>query len=293
MGYFDEQLGLPAEVYSSEFSIIERDAGAWLTSRQQETPIDKERYPGWDIDLDEGVIRFGAQEHKGLLARIEALGTYDRETGTWLWAWANPKLQKLAAGVEKLAKDLEEIPEFSQATMQGSLARAWAMAAAAGYKLGSATCVQIPGDVATFVALFDLTEVEGEATPPEEGDPELAEQALADFAGPAAMHVGVLLMESLSSSKPSFEPAIQALHSISENLEQLSQSPVGRGTPAAGEALQIAATLRQATLMLSAPVLTDDVKQGIRELLALLRDIARRFGAWPEEGQTNDEDGQH
>lgn len=66
----------------------------------------------WNVNLDTGVLSLGDRYH----FPIQLLGTESAQSGTWLWAWANPSIENPA--VLSAARRLQEygdqhgVPEF-------------------------------------------------------------------------------------------------------------------------------------------------------------------------------------
>ena len=61
----------------------------------------------WDIDFDQGVLWFS---DTGLLVttRVQVIGTYDGEDGSWMWAWDHPSVEP------ELAHDARRVHEFGE-----------------------------------------------------------------------------------------------------------------------------------------------------------------------------------
>lgn len=285
MSYFEEQQGLPPGEYSSKFLEIDAAAGPWLSESQRTSIITSRGFSDWDLDAERGVIQFSEKGQPGAVATIQVLGTFDPKVGTWLWSWSNPKLEALCQLTERVRDDNPDIPEFTEATHVCTEAKAWALAAAAALKMKADGCFRLSGDLITFVALFDIKELSSEdlETADRGPDPEAAMETLAEYAGPMALNIGGLLISALEHGE-GIDQIIEAIHGFSESLEQLAKSPVGQGTPAAEEAGELAAILRQGALCLAVPPGSPAVEEGARELLVLLRDVAQGYGAWKGEG---------
>jgi hypothetical protein len=286
LGYFDDKMGQPPSSLSPEFLELDAKAGPWLEQSQQSSPIDLSQYPNYELDLEEGVIWFGVDERKGAVAVVQLLGTYTAKDQTWLWASANPKSEgALAAAVAKLQEDLADVPEFAAPTCPASEAKAWALAAAAAYKMESQTCFRLPDEVTLFVALFDIDVIDPadpravRATT----DPELAMKALEGYAGPATLQLGALLAQKVEQKEPDLDPVIAMMHEVAKNLDDLERSPVGQGTKAADEAGRLAVVIREAVTLLSVPPNSPALLEGVQEVFILLKDVAQQYGAWPQE----------
>jgi Family of unknown function (DUF6882) len=293
LGYFDDKMGQPPSSLSPEFLEIDAEAGPWLEQSQQGSPIDLSQYPNYELDLQEGVIWFGNDERKGAVAGIQLLGTYTAKDQTWLWASANPKSEEaFTAALAKLQEDLAEVPEFAAPTCPASEAKAWALAAAAAYKMESQTCFRLPDEVTLFVALFDINVI-GPDDPRAvraTTDPELAMKALEDYAGPAMLQLGAQLAQTVEQQEPVLDPVIAMMHEVAKNLDDLERSPVGQGSKAADEAGRLAAVIREAVPLLSVPPNSPALVEGVREVFVLFKDVAQQYGAWPQDEEEGEAD---
>lgn len=285
MSYLEKQKGIQSgDEYSPTFLELDAKSGPWLVKVQQEAVTSK--YPNWDLNADDGVLTFGDDERTGVVASIQIIGTYTADDSNWLWGWSNPEMGQEAARTAQVRDEHEDIPELTNPTYKCTEIKAWSVAAAAAYAMKAESCYRLPGDdVSLFVALFDITELKADdpraahKTP----EPAAAAEALADFVGPAALNVGGLLLDALRTDEVPMDEVIAAIHAISDNLGELSKSPVGKGTPAATEAELLAGVLRQGALALSVPPGHPALEDGARQMLAVLQDIAKRYGAWPED----------
>lgn len=284
MSYLEKQQGLPEEEYSPAFLELDSQSGPWLLATQQESVVTRGDYPAFDLDLEQGVITFGDDQRVGVVASIRLLGTYSADDKTWLWSWSAPQWADRCQEVQRLSEDHSQIPEFVDPTFTCTETKAWSVAAAAAFALKADGCFRVPGEVATYVALFNVTELEPDdprAQSPRQ-DPQAADQALAEFAGPAALNIGGLLLDALrSGDEVTTDHVIAALHAMCDNLQQLAQSPMGQGTPAAQQAETLGSALRQGALCLAVPP-GPQLMEGATELLVTLKEVAQRYGAWTD-----------
>lgn len=284
MSYLEEQQGIPHSRYSADLLELDQKSGPWLAARQQQSVVDLSTFPRWDLDPENKLIYFGDDERVGLVARYEVLGTYDPADGVWLWAWANPKLEAEAGRLAELAKAQSDVPELTEPSSTGTETRAWTLAAVVGFLMEAETCFRIPGEIQTFVALFEPKELDPDdpraRREEPEPDAEAAQKVLADYAGPMALNLGGMLLDAVRTDELPLEQVLAAWHGFCDNLEQLAQSPIGTGTPAAAEALQLADVLRKGAVCLSVPRENPAFLEGVQEVLALLRDLAQHYGAW-------------
>ena len=144
-------------------------------------------------------------------------------------------------------------------------------------------CFRLPGETQIFVALFQITALpeSGIEEPTEvKPDPEEAAKTLAEYAGPTALNLGGLLIASLQGAEEvTLDQIIAHLHTFCDNLAELAENPVGRGTPAAAEALQLSTLLRQRAIFLSVPPGSPLLEQAAREVLIQLRETAEQYQA--------------
>ena len=66
-------------------------------------------WPRWDWSQDDRRIVFSADGVPNVIADIQFVGTTSEETGTWLWAWDNPHIERA------LARDVHEVRRFGEA----------------------------------------------------------------------------------------------------------------------------------------------------------------------------------
>ena len=285
MGYLEEKQGLEAGEYSPTFLELDKKSGPWLEQTQAESLIAKANHTSWDVDEEQGLIRFSGGKGGDLLARMEVIGTFRPDDGTWLWAWTNPKLEKLAGGAVALHKKYEDgdIPELTTASFVCTETKSWSVSAAAAFLMEAEGCFRLPGDTQTFVALFQITELpegQGELSTEVEPDPEEAAKALAEYAGPTALNLGGLLIANLQGSEElTLDQIIAHLHTFCDNLAELADNPISKGTPVAAEAAELASVLRQRAIFLSVPPGSPLLEEAAREVLLQLRETAERYQA--------------
>lgn len=289
MSYLEQQQGVENSDFSADFLDIDAKSGPWLVQAQQAFTAVRAGLPRWDIDPEQELIFFGNDERIGVVARYDVIGTYDPSDGTWLWVWANPKIEHPSEAVAGLREAHPDVPELTEPSTRGAEVRAWTLAAAAAMLTEAEGCFKIPGDIATFVALRDVHELSPDDPRARReapaADDAAAGDALATYAGPMALNLGGLVLDALRDEALSMDQVIEALHGFADNLAALAESPVGKGTPAAAEAVQLAGVLRQGALCLAVPRESDGFAEGVRELMGLLEHLARHYGAWPDQHQ--------
>jgi hypothetical protein len=265
--------------FSPELLDLDAVSGGWLRDSLKHSPVRPERFPSWELELEEGVIWFGDETRRGLVASIHAIATFAANDGQFVWAWATEKLAPLAERAQQICVDRPEVPEFGLTLLETDDAGAWTLAAAVAHTMGADVCFRLPGPVALFVGLTDLTELapNDPRTARPTVDPAAAAEALAQFAGQAAIQLGAALYQAAPSG--SLDGAIAAIHTVADRLEALATSPVGRGTPAADEATALAADLRAGAFSVALPPGHPSLDDALLALFALLERTARRYGA--------------
>jgi hypothetical protein len=235
------------------------------------------------LDLEEGVIWLGDEEHNKVVAEVQLIATYTPDDSQFLWVWANQKFDDSAAPVAAMRDANPDVLEFSEPILTCNEIKSWTLAAAAAYTLKAETCYRLPGDVHTFLALFNVTEI-----PPTDPrhtrpvrDPDQASKALADYAGATAMAIGGMLIVGLKNHN--MDSSIEALYRFADKLSELGKSPVGKDTPAADEAKSLAELVRQQVIHISYPPEHPDLLEGISKVLSFLEALARKYDAWPGE----------
>ena len=84
---------------------------------------------------------------------------------------------------------------------------------------------------------------------------------LAEYAGPTALGLGSLLLQAAERAK--LMPAVvEDVSRFADNLERLSESPLGEGTAAGAEALEVAGLLRRGALLLNRPAGSQRARRG-------------------------------
>jgi hypothetical protein len=79
-------------------ALTQAHMGTWRLGREE----------NWDLDQDEGILRFSFAD--GMLAEAPAqiIGTFNERDSSWLWSWANSSID------EALQVDAAKVREFGQ-----------------------------------------------------------------------------------------------------------------------------------------------------------------------------------
>jgi len=284
VAYLEKVKGEPPGEYSVQLLEIDETSGPWLAETQRNPIVRQDEHPRWELDLQEEVIWFGDDERNAIVARIHTIGSYSEDDGVWVWAWTNDALERPSAVVHQICEQHAEVPEFGLTLINANETKAWTLAAAVAHLMNAETVYRLPGELQMFIALTDVTPIDPSdprAIRPVQ-DEGAASEALREFAGPAALRIGGLLVETLKDG--AVDKVIEVLYRFCERLEELSTSPVGRGTQAAKEAADHAAKLRQTALALSVPPGHPGLAEGVKQVLDLLEALAKQYDAWPEDG---------
>lgn len=68
-----------------------------------------DHWPRWDWDQDDRRIVFSEAGTPKVVADVQFVGTISGQTGTWLWAWANPHLEP------EIWRSIIEVRQFGEA----------------------------------------------------------------------------------------------------------------------------------------------------------------------------------
>jgi uncharacterized protein DUF6882 len=67
------------------------------------------KFARWDFDQEQGVLRFSNPDGTVASAPAQIVGSFDAAAGTWMWAWANPSIDK------QLQRASIEVREYGRA----------------------------------------------------------------------------------------------------------------------------------------------------------------------------------
>ena len=93
----------------------------------------------WDVDLDQGEIRFHNDQGWLISAKVQVVGTYDRSDGTFMWGWDHPSVPEHAAETAKTVKlfgERHERPDLTERLIYASEDEAWQYTALAAHLAG-------------------------------------------------------------------------------------------------------------------------------------------------------------
>ncbi len=116
----------------------------------------------WDVNQANGTITFTNTKkgHKKLVGKVQIIGSFNSEDGTWLWGWANKSVdQKLKIDALKLKEygETNKIKRFTQTGWEGELSDAWITTAVAIRLLGAEGAYRGPaGKTHIFMLIRDL-----------------------------------------------------------------------------------------------------------------------------------------
>lgn len=88
-------------VYHTERELLEQFGAISLDRQHDLLAVIGEN--DWQVSLPQGEISFG----EGLTFAMQVLGTFSRESGTWLWAWANPHANFAEASLQQARQLLQ------------------------------------------------------------------------------------------------------------------------------------------------------------------------------------------
>ncbi|MGI4874195.1 MAG: DUF6882 domain-containing protein [Janthinobacterium lividum] len=100
----DQYASSALPVYHTEQELLEQFAAIGFEKQLDLGEVIGER--NWNVDLTTSEISFG----DGFTFAMQALGTFSRESDTWLWAWANTQTPFTEAGTRQ-ARQLRQYGE--------------------------------------------------------------------------------------------------------------------------------------------------------------------------------------
>ena len=281
MSYLERLYNQPEQDYSPEFLKIDAESGPWFQKHLKNSIITQKAYKTWRLEASERVLWFGNEERNQAVAEVQLIGSYSDEDKKFIWAWTNPELKDISASTLKICEENSQVPEFKDALITSNEHKALTLSAAIAYKLGAESCYRLAGDLDLFVALFKVHEIK-EDDPRSHlpvKDEKRANQALTEFAGTMALNLGGLIIDGLKLG--SMDLAIKTIYRFCEKLEELSESPIGKDTESAKEAIKLAEVMKKAIMSLSLPIEHPLLQQGVRSVLSFLEDVAKEYGTWP------------
>jgi hypothetical protein len=146
-----------------KFVDLVTSAHAYLTARQDhlKEAFGLSNYERWDWDEDRGAVVFSDAGVPRVVAPSQLVGSVSRKTGTWLWAWANERVEP------RLRRDLEEVRRYGEhhgiwqlttPKWEADETDGWEMTSIAAYVLQAKGAYRMPNDQVFSFAIFDAVE---------------------------------------------------------------------------------------------------------------------------------------
>jgi hypothetical protein len=86
---------IPPDVESWDFETLVSASEAALRLKTEAHSVwGFGRHDRWDLNQDKGILRFSNPKLNVVEAPAQVVGTFDIESGTWLWSWANPSINR-------------------------------------------------------------------------------------------------------------------------------------------------------------------------------------------------------
>ena len=147
------------------------NAIAYLRGQQSALKADFEigRWQRYDFRQD-GTLEFSTNGVVHVIADMAIVGTLSSDSGIWQWSWDNDSIEPQARQRIDEIRTLGEQDGFSKLTSAkwpGDSHDAWEMTAIASHLLKSEGAYRSPGDVATYMILWNVRWAE-----PKDGDDE-------------------------------------------------------------------------------------------------------------------------
>jgi hypothetical protein len=132
----------------------------YLRDRQEslERVFSLSRYERWDWDAESGTVVFSDGATPRVIAQAQVVGSVSKETGTWLWSWANSSID------QRHRKDLSEVQRFGEqqgiwqlttAKWEADEVDGWEMTSIAAYVLQAKGAYRMPSERLFTFAVFD------------------------------------------------------------------------------------------------------------------------------------------
>src|SRR4051794_13967158 len=85
----------PAAIESWDFAtLVSASEAALRLTTMSHSVWGLGRHARWDLDQGEGILRFSDPKLGTAEAPAQLAGTFDIDSGTWLWSWANPSIDR-------------------------------------------------------------------------------------------------------------------------------------------------------------------------------------------------------
>ncbi len=118
----------------------------------------------WSADLDTGIIVFKFADGSTATARLQVVGTYNKNDGTFLWGWDHPSVPEPLRQHAMLAKQWgtqHKVPAFTNRKVQCSEDDAWGFAAVANRLANANGVYRGPSGSAFVYMTFGEVRLEG------------------------------------------------------------------------------------------------------------------------------------
>jgi hypothetical protein len=124
-----------------------------------------DKMKGYNLDQTKGTLVFTDESGQKTSCFIQIVGTYSKESQTWLWAWASPWV------AEQLKHDSEVVREYGRTNgierltaekWSATEADGWAMTAIAARLAGSESAYRLPNRESYIFMLLKKLELAGD-----------------------------------------------------------------------------------------------------------------------------------
>jgi hypothetical protein len=152
-----------------DYRILSKEGSEFLTLRQQalEEKYKIGSYPRWDWYQDTGQIVFSHDGKPGVIADIVFVGSISKESGTWLWAWANKSVDsKFSHSLLKVREfgEAHGIAELTNAKFKADASDGWCLTGISAQILHADGAYRTPIDTGyTYMLLFNVRHADKDA----------------------------------------------------------------------------------------------------------------------------------
>ncbi len=116
---------------------------------------------GWDVDLNQGTIRFTMPDDIVAVAPVQVVGTFDTNDNSWLWGWDHPSVAAPQAEAARQCLDFGKrhgLADYATRMVSCSEADAWQMTALALHLFKGTGAYRGPsGTTLVFMVFGDVT----------------------------------------------------------------------------------------------------------------------------------------
>jgi hypothetical protein len=116
------------------------------------------QFPLWDADIAQRRIRFSNDDGVVLEYVCDAIGTFNREKGSWHWGWDHPSIPLEAASAALAVREFgvqHDLNAFTTRQIAATGDDTWQFAALGGMLTNAFGVYRTPGAVEVFLTIYE------------------------------------------------------------------------------------------------------------------------------------------